>query len=84
MLIPKGPCTHIVYTLAPKYLYRDYFQAKVCTTWVHGRQSMATHEPPSSGSKMFSALGVSRVHRVFVGYGTLGNYGVFGNSESSG
>ena len=26
---PKGPCTQIVYTLAPKYLYRDYFEAKV-------------------------------------------------------
>ena len=24
---PKGPCTQIVYTLAPKYLYRDYFEA---------------------------------------------------------
>ena len=27
--VPKGPCTQIVYTLAPKYLYRDYFKAKV-------------------------------------------------------
>ena len=26
---PKGPCTQIVYTLAPKHLYRDYFKAKV-------------------------------------------------------
>ena len=33
---PKGPCTQIVYTLAPKYLYRDYFKAKVYTIWVHG------------------------------------------------
>ena len=32
----KGPCTQIVYTLAPKYLYRDYFQANVFTLWVHG------------------------------------------------
>ena len=25
--IPKDPCTQIVYTLAPKYQYRDYFKA---------------------------------------------------------
>ena len=30
-LIPKGPCTLIAYTLALKYLYRDYFKAKVST-----------------------------------------------------
>ena len=36
LVFPKGPCTHIVYTVAPKYLYRDYFKAKVCTVWVHG------------------------------------------------
>ena len=35
-LIPKGPCTQIAYTLAPKHLYRDYFKAKVYTVWVHG------------------------------------------------
>ena len=32
----KGPCAQIVYTLAPKYLYRDDFKAKVFTvlgTW---------------------------------------------------
>ena len=29
-------CTQIVYTLAPKYLYRDYFKAKIYTTWVYG------------------------------------------------
>ena len=33
---PKGPCTQRGYTLAPKYLYRDYSKAKVCTIWVHG------------------------------------------------
>ena len=27
----KGPCTQLVKTLAPKYLYRDYFKAKVYT-----------------------------------------------------
>ena len=27
----KGPCSQIVYTLAPKYLYRDYFKANVYT-----------------------------------------------------
>ena len=25
-----------VYTLAPKYLYRNYIKAKVYTIWVHG------------------------------------------------
>ena len=29
---PKGPCTQIAYTLAPKYLDRDYFKAEVYTT----------------------------------------------------
>ena len=33
---PKGLCTHIVYTLAPEYIYRDYCKAKVYTIWVHG------------------------------------------------
>ena len=33
---PKSPCTSIAYTLAPKYLVRDYFKAKVYTIWVHG------------------------------------------------
>ena len=28
---PKGPCTQIVDTLAPKYPNRDYFTAKVST-----------------------------------------------------
>ena len=32
----KGPCTQIVHTLAPKYLCRDYFNAKVYAIWVHG------------------------------------------------
>ena len=31
-----------VYTLAPKYLYRDYLKAKVYTIWVHG---LLNHEP---------------------------------------
>ena len=35
-LHPKGPCTQIVYTFAPKYLNRDYCKAKVYTIWVHG------------------------------------------------
>ena len=33
---PKDPCAQIVYTLAPKYLYRDYIKAKVYTICVHG------------------------------------------------
>ena len=28
---PKGPCTQIEYTLAPKYLNGDYFKANVYT-----------------------------------------------------
>ena len=36
LIIPKGPCTQIVYTLVPMYLYREYFKAKVYTIWVHG------------------------------------------------
>ena len=31
LYIPEGPCTHIVYTLAPMYLNRDYFKANVYT-----------------------------------------------------
>ena len=31
-----GPCAQIVYTLALKYLCRDYIKAKVCTIWAHG------------------------------------------------
>ena len=28
---PKGPCTHIAYTWAPKYLNTDYMKAHVYT-----------------------------------------------------
>ena len=34
--IPESPSTQIMYTLAPKYLYRDHFKAKVYTIWVPG------------------------------------------------
>ena len=34
-LFRKSPRTQIVYTLAPKYLYRDYFGAKIYTVWAH-------------------------------------------------
>ena len=33
---PKGPCTHIAYTLGPMCLYREYFKANVYTILVHG------------------------------------------------
>ena len=33
---PKGPCTQIIDTLAPKYPNRDYFKANVYTIWAHG------------------------------------------------
>ena len=36
MAYPMGPCTQIEYTQAPKYLYREYFKAKVDAIWVHG------------------------------------------------
>ena len=36
VIYPKGPCTQIVYTLAPKYPSMDYFKAKVYAIWVHG------------------------------------------------
>ena len=35
-LYPKGPCAQTEDTLAPKYLYRDYFKAKTHTICVHG------------------------------------------------
>ena len=34
ILIPKGSCTQIVYTLAPKYPNRGYFKAKVCLVYL--------------------------------------------------
>ena len=40
---PKGPCAQIVYSLAPTYLYRDYFQANLCTIWVHGPLNPKPH-----------------------------------------
>ena len=36
MGFPKGSCTQIAYTLAPKYPYRDYIKAKVYTICAHG------------------------------------------------
>ena len=33
---PKGPCTHIVYTLALTWSLYRYIGAKVYTFWVHG------------------------------------------------
>ena len=32
----KAPCSHMVQTLAPKYLCRNPFKLKVYTIWVHG------------------------------------------------
>ena len=42
LMNPKGPCIQIVYTLSPKYLYRDYTKAKVYNIWVHGPLGEAT------------------------------------------
>ena len=41
-IYPKGPCTQIVYTLAPMYLYREYFKANVYTIQVHGPLGIGT------------------------------------------
>ena len=32
----KDPCTKIVNSLGPVYLYGEYFKAKGDTIWVHG------------------------------------------------
>ena len=44
----KGPCTHIAYTLAPKYLYRDYVTAKLYAIWVHGPLGVVNDLQPAS------------------------------------
>ena len=36
LMNPKGPCTHIVYTLALKYSLYRYIGPKVYAIWVHG------------------------------------------------
>ena len=33
---PKGPCAQIAHTMAPKYLSRDYIEAKASSIWLHG------------------------------------------------
>ena len=35
MYFPKGPCTQVLVTLGPMHLYREYFEAKAYTSWVH-------------------------------------------------
>ena len=35
-IYPKGPCTLLLYTWAPKSLYRKYFKAQVYNNEVHG------------------------------------------------
>ena len=52
MINPKGPCTQIVYTLAPKYLYRDYFKAKLCTIRVHGPLGKVPTQTPLQGKSL--------------------------------
>ena len=37
----KVPCAHVVYTLVPKYLYRDYLTATGYAIWVHGPPRLA-------------------------------------------
>ena len=53
-----GPCTQTVYTLGPKYLYRDYFKAKVHSIWVHGPVGLAVDPRPAS--LFLNGLGLSR------------------------
>ena len=54
MTIPKGPCTQIVYALGPRYLYREYFKAKVYTIWVHGPLGNVVRVSTSSSGLRFS------------------------------
>ena len=62
MANPKGPCTQVAYTVAPKYLYRDYFKAKVCTIWAHGPLGKALELGLKRGAE---ALGLGfRAYRV--------------------
>ena len=58
---PKSPCTQIVYTLAHKYLYRDYFKAtaEVYTRMENGplglhQRSMGLRESTVGGCHSFS------------------------------
>ena len=48
--VPKGPCSQIVYTLGPMYLYREYFKAKVYTIWVHGPLGRLSHPAQTQDS----------------------------------
>ena len=45
---PQSPYTQIVYTSAPQYLNRDYFETKVSSIWVHG--------PSGKGSEILKGL----------------------------
>ena len=47
--IPQGSMLQVVYTLAPKYLYTDYFKAKVYTSWVHGPLGIGSQRFPNEG-----------------------------------
>ena len=75
---PKGPCTQTVYTVAPRYLYRDYFKAKVYTTiWVRGPLGMsclgqlfsACHERKTSGRTWY-AKSAQATDEHFMGEGS--------------
>ena len=43
-LFPEGPCTQIVYTLAPMYLYREHFKAEAYAVWVQGPLGLGNWE----------------------------------------
>ena len=45
-----------IYTLALKYLYRDYIKAKVYTIWVHGPLGPAFGSEHVSTSVFFTSL----------------------------
>ena len=57
---PKGPCTHIVYTLALKYSLYRYIGPKVYTIWVHGPLGPTTHTHIHTHTHMFGSLTRSR------------------------
>ena len=54
-----GPCAQMVYTLAPKYLYRDYIKANVYTIWVHGPLGVYMDPRASPHIRRISASGVA-------------------------
>ena len=63
---PKGPCTQVVYTLAPMYLYSDYLdylRANVCTTWAHGPLGIGDKHLRNHGAQSRDPGSLRRAYR---------------------